>query len=237
MNFSDGTASIFLPNIFTTISNLAVPGPLLNTTDLPLDVVPAKCIYRMRYWGYSSISSYLTQYLHGTLNPGPNGHSIDGPSQLRALYNDTYASFGSINGTFNSIAEGITLRMRQYQSPSSLQVADAVKGVVIEHDTCVRVRWAYLAFPIAIVLLTVFFLIAMIVITSQSGSVAIAAKWKSSPLPVIFQGLKLYSTGISGIGQNAAKAELERSTSILRDMEGVAKRTTARLNSDGKYST
>lgn len=189
----------------------------------------------MQYWGYSSINSYLYKYLSGVLGPGPNGVSVDGPSQIRSLYNDTYASFNSINNTFQSVAEAITLRMRQYQSPYALPIAEAVHGEVIEHNTCIRVRWAYFAFPTAIVFLTIVFLVSMILATSHSATGAVAAKWKSSPLPMMFQGLKVISPAYGH--ENVTVPELERSDSMLGTMKGISKRTTARLNLDDKYFT
>lgn len=213
-----------------------MPGPLLNTTDLPLDIIPAQCIYGMEYWGTSSISDYLTDYLSGSISPGANGVSADGPPQIRALFNDTNASFQSINDTFHSIAEGLTLRMRQYQSPGYLPVAKAVQGVVVDYHTCVRVRWAYLAFPASIVLFTVIFLVAMISLTRHSTMGAVAADWKSSPLPAMLNGLTMSSPlGDGNVVETRNTLSTDQDGSSLKSMERMSKTATAKLNADRRY--
>lgn len=140
----------------------------------------------MAYPAVSSITDYLDGYLSGTVNPGVNGASSDGPPQLRVIFNDTYASFSSINSTFTSVAEGITLRIRQYVQPSALPVARPVVGVVLEEKTCVNVRWPFLAFPAAVVVLTTAFLIVVVGQSAVGTANTVAAGWKSSPLPIAF---------------------------------------------------
>lgn len=55
-------------------------------------------------------------------------------------------------------------------------------------QTCLHVRWGWLTFPIAFVLLTLIFFIAMIIDTRPTGDRA--QIWKSSPLALIFHGLE-----------------------------------------------
>ncbi|KAL1847413.1 hypothetical protein Daus18300_013945 [Diaporthe australafricana] len=223
VNTSDGTASLWAGESSPYYSNVTVPGPSLNTTSLPLDIIPAECLYDMAYPAVSSITDYLDGYLSGTINPGVNGASTDGPPQLRVIFNDTYASFPSVNSTFTSVAEGITLRIRQYVQPSALPVARPVVGAVLEEKTCVDVRWPFLAFPAAVVTLTTVFLIVVIGQSAVGAGNTVAAGWKSSPLPIAFGELTT---------DTAAQARLGGEYGVknnLKEMETISKRTTVNL--------
>ncbi|KAK8074385.1 hypothetical protein PG997_009048 [Apiospora hydei] len=206
------------------IINANVPGPLLNETRLPLDIIPGECLYSMSYTSVSGITSHLRTYFGGAISPGANGHSSDGPPQLRAMYNDTYASFDSVNQTFHSIAEGITQRIRRYGEPLTLPAAQPALGLVFEQKTCVRVRWPYLAFPAAVAFLTTAFLCAVMGKAALGSAGMVAVGWKSSPLPMLFHGLAkdvpvpVDTNGDAGL------------TTSLKEMEQTARITTARLN-------
>lgn len=204
-------------------NNVTVAGPLLNETALPLDIVPAECIYYASYTSVSAIQRYLQSYLTGAIRPGPNGHSADGPPQLRALYNDTYANFDTITQTFAGIAEGVTQRIRQHTEPGALPVARPVLGTVWEQKTCVDVRWAFLAFPAAVVGLTTVFLAVLVARAAISQEGTIAANWKSSPLPLAFHALTMDGTGLGSVQGGPRDAR------TLKDMERAAKSTRARL--------
>lgn len=177
----------------------------------------------MDYPSVSSITDYLETYLSGTINPGPNGASTDGPPQIRTIFNDTFASFDSINYTFTSMAEGITLRIRKYEQPLALPVARPVEGVVYEEKTCVDVRWPFLAFPAAVVAFTTFFLI-IVIGQSALGANTVSAGWKSSLLPIAFGGLTADTSGHARLDGEAEGG------SNLKEMETVSKRTTVNLN-------
>lgn len=205
-------------------SNITVPGPALNGTSLPLDIIPAECLYDMGYPTVSSITNYIYGYLNGSISPGANGHSSDGPPQVRVLFNDTYASFSSINYAFTSVAEAITLRIRQYNPPSALLAARPVVGAVLEEKTCVDVRWPFLAFPVAVVILTTAFLMVVISQSAVGTANTVAAGWKSSPLPIAFGGL---TTETSAQARLVGESD---SRSNLREMETISKRTTVNLN-------
>lgn len=206
------------------LSNVTVPGPQLNGTGLPLDIIPAECLYDISYPAVSSIGNYLTGYLHGTINPGSNGHSSDGPPQVRTLFNDTYASFDSINYAFTSVAEAITLRIRKYNPPSTLLAARPVVGTVLEEKTCVDVRWPFLAFPAAVVAFTTVFLMIVIAQSAVGTFNTVAAGWKSSPLPIAFGGLTTDTSGQARIGGESD------GRGNLKEMETISKRTTVNLN-------
>ncbi|KAI3393044.1 hypothetical protein diail_4783 [Diaporthe ilicicola] len=224
VNTTDGTASLWADESSPYYSNVTVPGPSLNKTSLPLDIIPAECLYDMAYPAVSSITDYLDGYLDGAVSPGVNGASSDGPPQLRVIFNDTYASFSSINNTFTSVAEGITLRVRQYVEPLALPVARPVTGVVLEEKTCVDARWPFLAFPAAVVALTTAFLIVVIAQSAFDTNNTVVAGWKSSPLPIAFGELTMDMSARARLGGESEGG------SNLKEMETLSKRKTVNLS-------
>lgn len=178
----------------------------------------------MAYPAVSSITDYLDGYLNGAISPGVNGASSDGPPQLRVIFNDSYASFSSVNDTFTSVAEGITLRIRQCVQPSALPVARPVVGVVLEEKTCVDVRWPFLAFPAAVVALTTAFLLVIISQSALGTADTVATGWRSSPLPIVFGELTTDTSAQVRLDGQAG------SRSNLKEMETVLKSTTVNLS-------
>ncbi|KAK8880205.1 hypothetical protein PGQ11_001499 [Apiospora arundinis] len=228
VNASEGKANIWTgADPYWWYKDITVPGPPLNETGLPLDIIPATCIYSMWYEAKEPILQYLlNDYFNGTLS-NPSNLSSHGPPQLHAIYNNGRANFNSINETFANIAESITQRIRRYEDPKLLlPPTQPAIGIVWEQKTCVSVRWTYLAFPITVVALTTMFLVAVVwEATFGKTNNTIAAGWKSSTLPLAFHGL---TTDIST--QEGTDEGYAGYTRSLTEMERVAKTTKARLD-------
>ena len=204
-----------------------IPGPLLNTTNLPLDIVPAVCIYQMGYPALESITSYLPGYLSGALIPGANDDSVDGPSPVRAIFNDSYVSTDSVNFTFQAIAESITLRIRQYRYPGELPLPPQVSGTVYVDDTCVAVRWGFFAFPAAVAGITTLFLTSLMVVSGTEDRASVARNWKSDLLPLLLGGLSIEGAPLQGSSANRPVNAAKRS---MRDLAKEARELTGKLN-------
>ncbi|KAF7538577.1 hypothetical protein G7054_g2798 [Neopestalotiopsis clavispora] len=227
VNVSDGTASIYVDSedneyFAKSWGNITVPGPPLINTSLPLDIIPANCLYQMTYPAVSSIGEYIDDYFTGAIVPLANDDAATGPPQLRAVFNDTYASFDSINAIFNSVADALSVRVRTYDDGISLDVKPASGRVHVE-QTCVSVRWPFLAFPIAVVVLTTVFLTAIVGYAALGKAGTVAAGWKSSPLPMAFNGLAMDRSVSESAGGTVGYS------SNLDVMDSVARRTMARV--------
>lgn len=108
-----------------------------------------------------------------------------------------------------------------------------VLGNVLESNTCVEVRWGWLAYPAGLIVLTMAFLVFTMVESSLSTSrkhnateasenpstLRPPAIWKSSILPYMFHGLE---------DRFLRSREPTRLVPIT-EMEAVAKMTSARL--------
>ena len=181
------------------------------------DIVPPQCRYQI-----STYVPYAVEYWLGLLLTGNITSSLSsykGPAALQVIYNNSDTSFLIVNQIFHNITMGITSNMRQSGNYSYADtpknVTDiifgpnqAAVGVVQESSTCVEVRWSWLAFPAAMILLTIVFLGSTIIGSSlrvmshkANGSgdpdqvsgdswYRPPAVWKSSLLPFMFHGLE-----------------------------------------------
>lgn len=198
---------------------------LRENTSLPLDIIPAECIYSMSYIAKASILTYLDEFFTGALGPWGGQYGPEGPSQIRA-FNDSYASFASVNQTFANIAEALTMRVRIHGEPKASDTARQIidkpaLGLVFEEKTCVQVRWAFLAFPAALVILTTTFLV--VVVSQSARTSAVTTGWKSSLLSMVFHGFSMD-------GRYPENGDGEVGPSNLREMESVAKKAMDKLN-------
>lgn len=102
---------------------------------------------------------------------------------LLQVYDFGNVSLESLNSTFQNISQSITTYMRDTGDPNH---SDPVRGIVLHAQTCLGVRWGWLALPAALVVMTLLFFIVMIIQTRPTGNRA--QIWKSSPLALIYHG-------------------------------------------------
>ena len=156
----------------------------LQPTSPTAAIVPANCIYQVDLGSQHSLDSFLTKYSNGTLNVGVE--ALFGNSILERIFNDGNMTYDVVSSTFSHVSNAMTQYIRQNGNPNGS--APAV-GKVYHSGTCVRVRWAWLIFPAALVELTVGFFVGMILQT-RSGEEGRNHDYKSSVLPLMFHGLE-----------------------------------------------
>ena len=187
-----------------TLSSIGVP--ILNGSDLNL--MPPHCIYDIEYPALESMTSYLSTYLSGFVSTSANSDSFVGDPQQIAVFNNSYVSTKSINDTFQSMAESISLRMRSFGYPTLPQFAKAMEGTVQRTETCVDVRWPFIIEPAIVVGLTLLFFVAMVARTEgRHGD--LGRGWKSSALPLVLNGLEGVQDKACVSGQTTVR-EMER---------------------------
>lgn len=169
--------------------------PILNGSDLNL--MPPHCIYDIEYPALESMTTYLSTYLSGFVSTSQNSDSFVGDPQQIAIFNNSYVSTESINDTFQSMAESISLRMRSFGYPSLPQFTKAMEGTAQRTETCVGVKWPFLIEPAIVVGLTLLFFAAMVARTEgRHGD--FGRGWKSSALPLVLNGLEGVQDKVSG---------------------------------------
>lgn len=179
----------------------------------------------MYYHSQSVISYVHSEYFIGSITPSVNDFAFYGDAQVKALFNDSYVNFKSVQAAFDAIADSLTARIREYGEPAVPSLQRRVSGEMIENATCVSVRWGFIAFPAAIVLLTILFLIAVI-IKMATDSEQVTTGWKSSPLPLVLHEFLMHRNDGEGLAQSHDAGE----AMTINEMEKTAKETSARLS-------
>jgi hypothetical protein len=193
-NFSSGT------NLNTNITEGAVSG---------------KCIYQHGAIAINSIDSFLATFLNGTIRPGTYWYDYRGSAQLQAIYNEGNLTFDRINETWRNVSDSITTYMRQN---GDVNFSAPATGQAFRYQTCVHIRWAFLAYPAVLVLLAIIFFISMVFETRRGQTSR--HDWKSSPLALLFHGLD----------REALKREELSELVRVNEMERIAVRTPVRLS-------
>ena len=160
----------------------------------PNITIAQPCVYTMAQAISSQLISYFKQYLNGTQTSNPQAELpvvlqtvlpvySQGSSQvIEQLFQGGNISFGTVDDAFAGIANSLTNQLRQ--SNESGYSVPAV-GTNYRPITCIRVRWAWIAYPCALVLIIVAFLFGVIINTVLAGQEV----WKKSSYPTLFHGL------------------------------------------------
>ena len=178
-------------------------------------IIPSACIYHYGTTAGDSINTFLTTYLNGTIGSQVNPYVPEGPAQLHAIYNNGNVTFDRLNETWRNLSESITTYMREH---GMLDSSAPATGQAFRDQTCVHIRWPFLAYPAFLVLFAIVFFICMIFETRRRDTSR--HDWKSSPLPLLFHGLHREAL------QTVQSAELVRAG----QMEEFAERTSVRLS-------
>ena len=132
---------------------------------------------------YQNIQSYLQEmFSTGWDSIGGSTRATSNDSAMTPTAPDVgreLASASDLNATIRAIAESMTESIRT--SPNST----SQPGQSYNEKTFIEVQWGWLAFPIALMLLTLILLVAVIVETQRRGAVT----WKSSGLALLFHEL------------------------------------------------
>ena len=119
---------------------------------------------------------YITEFLINMFDTGWGDLGLSDVTQ----YGRPLAYSQDLNQTIKSIAASMTEVIRT--GPNSTTEV----GISYIERTFVVIRWSYLAYPIALVLLTMVVLIAVIIETTRHGVIA----WKNSALALVLHELK-----------------------------------------------
>ena len=154
-----------------------------------LSIVPAKCIYSFDRVTNIAVAGYLYSFFNGTVNYGPEVFYGSSTAMLQ-LFENGNLSFSNVASNFANISEALTNYMRQHPVANS---SDPVLGTAQYNQTCVHVRWAWMAYPAVLVLAMLVFFAAMVIETRVQDEVS-NHDFKSSVLPLMFHGLETERT-------------------------------------------
>ena len=188
-----------------------------NDTQFPESMIARGCVYLIDILNVDSLGNFLSSTFAGnvTVGMGESGEptSPNGPQVLQSIFDFGNVSFGRVDSIFQNVSDSITKYIRENGNVN--HSAPAI-GLVLHDQTCVQVRWWWLAFPVVLVVLTIVFFAAMVIQTRRGDHPK--HEWKSSPLPLVFHRLERDT-------QDPNEDIVD-----INEMEGVARRLHVRLN-------
>lgn len=195
---------------------------LTANASFPESMLVHGCIYAFdNLFIYDLWDSYMSDVFADTVrgDSGNNGTRstgivtrLNGSEALKTIYNYGNVSFDRVNQVFENVSDSMTDFFRLQTLP---KYNDPAQGLVFQNQTCLGVRWPWLAFPTALVLMTLTFFVAMLV-ESRPRALKNASIWKSTPLALLFHGLERLD-GRHGDGDD------------VNGMETMAREITVRL--------
>lgn len=134
------------------------------------------CTYKISWLSLLSMSNSLRPLLKGKGSLFISNRPSWSSDTTRAIYG-LYGNFTEISGMFDSLASSLTTHAR------SKVCAATVPGTTWTVESYVRVRWAWMILPIALVAFMLVFFVATIWNTRNQFI------WKSSPLALLFSNV------------------------------------------------
>ncbi|KAF2830932.1 hypothetical protein CC86DRAFT_453212 [Ophiobolus disseminans] len=180
-----------------------------SATDAELWYYPDDCVYSMSKGAVDGIESYFGEIFDGQQlgNAGSNG--IGGSIYLRQFHQAGNMTLATVDDMFRKITAAMTATIRTHGRNSD---ATQATGVVWCQTTCMKIRWKWLSYPVALIGLSLAFL-ALVAI--ESRDVAKDRLWKSSVLAMSFCDMdEVHLCGMSPT-KNETIDVIVRSTSKL----------------------
>ena len=188
-----------------------------NDTQFPESMIARGCVYLIDILNVDTLGNFLSSTFAGnvTVAMGESGEptSPNGPQVLQNIFDFGNVSFDRVDSIFQNVSDSITNYIREN---GNVNHSAPVIGLVLHDQTCVQVRWWWLAFPVVLVVLTIVFFAAMVIQTRRGDHPK--HEWKSSPLPLVFHKLERDT-------QDPNEDIID-----INEMEGVARRLHVRLN-------
>jgi hypothetical protein len=170
---------------------------------------PENCIYTVNWLSRLAMQNSLSPLMKGKGTLFMSNRPSWTPSTAQAIYG-TEGNLTDMKTMFESMASSLTLNAR------SNVCAASVNGTTWKVQSFVHVRWNWLIFPGALVVLSLVFLVITVVHTRNQYI------WKSSPLALLFSNVYVESSGPL------------RSSPTLRNMEDTSRKMEVWLESSAE---
>lgn len=161
----------------------------------------------------AAAAHYAWRFWNGTVSGRVFREGVATSVVVDTLYNKGITNFTYIDEILGSISDSMTAAMRLTGNILNDSLREyggqgQVTGEVYLPDTCISVRWGWIALPAAVAFGSVLLLVFTVIRTRGTRT----ATWKSSALPVLFHGLSADTNGHGhghGTGQLATISEME----------------------------
>lgn len=151
--------------------------------------------------------------------------SYSGGPQLLSMFDNGNVSFERISEAFSNLSDSMTSYVRTHGHPDYSAPA---QGIVLHYATCLDVRWAWIAFPVALQLCTS----ALLAAVMASAARARTPLWKDSPLAWIYRGPALDIAGES-TPPAASMKERAKGDVVVLDCDHDPRIRVAASNAEG----
>ena len=174
------------------------------------------CNFTARTQFIMAAGNFFWHFWNGTVSGRTFDEAAPSNDALGVLYNDAFTNFTQIDRVLGTISDSMTAAIRQtgqvFGLGSDVNSGQGyVTGQVFLADTCIGVRWNWIALPAIVVLLTLLLLVLTLVHGRATGD---RSAWKTSSLPVLFHGLS--TDGLASNGQLLAAIEMNREAKRLK---------------------
>ena len=159
-------------------------------------IVNGECMYEFSGFAMANLKYYWSSIFTGNVSDiGGDDQLQDASDIIQILWdrirNDTLEvqappsqQFQNVRQIFEDIDQALTVYIRENGDANRSSPATGQMG---HENTCVHVAWAWLAYPFALVFLTILFFVVMVFKTETEEHCFHA--WKSSPLALLYHGL------------------------------------------------
>ncbi|KAL0262104.1 hypothetical protein SLS55_003540 [Diplodia seriata] len=202
--------------------------------------VPSECVFS--FGAIANLGAYLPTFLQGHIDLWEGIPFKSEPSWLMQVYDDANATLAAVDETWAALAASMTLQMRRDGVPGDSSAP--ATGSVWKTETCVSVQWEFLAYPAALLGLSVVFLAVTIWKSAppgrwrraetEAGMMTTTVErgegrrrrwqvdcWKGSSLAVLFHGVG------EGLREECRRAE------GVKEMEEVARVVRVQVRDEG----
>lgn len=220
--------------------NGSTPDAPIDLATMEQDLLNRQCLYAIDYFFLQGLSDYLgSSIFNGNITASYSASNtflaFMGPQVMLAIYNNANISFERTQAVWENVSLSLTNHVRlnpnsalqsgrgpPFDKLESLQFYDLLGanspalGLSHTTKTCLQVRWGWLVFPTVLALLTLVFFTG--VLFSSGGLARDVRTWKSSPLPLLFYGVRMDGN--------------EMGSQHVSDLERVARRVDVGLVRD-----
>jgi len=153
---------------------------------------PPPCTYAMGSLATMSLGNFFWSFWNGTMAGPTWGSAASTNDVLDVLLGGGFTNFTHIDRVLNGIADSMTAAIRLTGRVDDSDTVGQgggqgdITGQVFLADTCIDVRWGWLALPAAVSLFTLLLLLWVMLLNLFARD---QSAWKSSALPVLLHGL------------------------------------------------
>jgi hypothetical protein len=184
--------------------------PIVKDSIEPVKYYADDCVWQIDFVSALAIHQSLSYMFDGSPLAATTENTIAtrGPGWLKTYYRNGTVDLPWAQQYMAGLADAMTARMRQSGDTAPEQYA---QGQVLALQTCIRVDWAWLSLPIAMVLLTIAFLGATI--RSCVKTRTWVGAWRSSSLAAFYSWFDGETRATAG--EVVLRSEMEEKSKVL----------------------